>query len=71
MSSQPLPVVISPRPRLRQPLITRLLMRPAAVCNHPGPRRAGRESWAGVRRRKGLRLREADLRRHDSRGDGA
>lgn len=35
------PVVISPRPRLRQPLITRLLMRPAAVCNHPGPRRAG------------------------------
>lgn len=40
-ASQPLPVVISPRLRVRQPLITRLLMRPAAVCNHPGPRRAG------------------------------
>lgn len=28
----------------RQPLITRLLMRPAAVCNHSGPRRAAREA---------------------------
>lgn len=40
-----LPAIISPcRLRLRQPLITRLLMRPAAVCNHPGPRRAAREA---------------------------
>lgn len=41
----PLPAVIS-RCLLppRQPLITRLLMRPAAVCNHSGPRRAAREA---------------------------
>lgn len=40
-----LPAVISLcRLGFRQPLITRLLMRPAAVCNYPGPRRAAREA---------------------------
>lgn len=40
-----LPAVISPcRLGLRQTLITRLLMKPGAVCNHPGPRRAAREA---------------------------
>lgn len=39
-----LPTVISLcRLGFRQPLITRLLMRPAAVCNYPGSRRAARE----------------------------
>ncbi|XP_023060547.1 uncharacterized protein LOC111537775 [Piliocolobus tephrosceles] len=49
-----LPAVISLRRlRLRQPLITSLLMRPAAVCNHPGPRCAAREA-AGESARGGV-----------------
>lgn len=51
--------------RLRQPLITRLLMRPAAVCNHPGPRRAAREA-AGESARGGVEggglLRRGEIR---------